>query len=112
MNKTWKPIAAGILSIISGAASILFGFLAFARAHNIDRALRHAGLDLIGFLLLVFGIFAITGGIFALLRKAWGLALAGAICAILSPGWLIGILATIFVSISKNEFDNHLSKAA
>jgi len=104
MVKTWKPTTAGILSIISGASGIIFGLLAFARAHSVERAFRHIGLDFIGFMLLVLGILAITGGIYALLRKVWGLALAGAICAILSPGWIMGVLATIFLSISKDEF--------
>jgi vacuolar-type H+-ATPase subunit I/STV1 len=105
MIKTWKPTTAGILSIISGAIGIIFGLLAFVRDHHIDRVIRHVGLDSIGFMLVVLGILAITGGIYALLRKVWGLALAGAICAILSPGWVMGILATIFVSISKDEFE-------
>lgn len=104
MIKTWKPTTAGILSIISGASGIILGLLAFVRAHNVERVIRHVGLDFFGFLLVVFGILAIAGGIFALQRKTWGFALTGAICAIFSPGWVLGILATIFVSISKNEF--------
>lgn len=106
MTKTWKPTTAGILSIISGASGIILGLLAFARADDVVRNMRHVRLDIVGFLLLVLGIIAVAGGIFALLRKVWGFALAGAICAIFSPGWALGILATIFVSISKNEFGN------
>lgn len=111
MTKTWKPTTSGILSIISGALGIIFGLLAFARAHNVERAFRHIGLDFVGFMLLVLGILAVTGGIYALLRKVWGLALAGAICAIFSPGWIMGILATIFVSISKDEFEKSPTSA-
>jgi hypothetical protein len=106
MIKTWKPTTAGILSIISGASGVILGFLLFVRAHRADTAIRHGRLDFLGFLLLIFGIVAIAGGVSALLRKVWGFALAGAICSILSPGWILGVLATIFVSIAKDEFDN------
>jgi len=39
-------------------------------------------------------------------RRCWGLALAGAICALLIPPQLIlGILAIIFVILGKDEFE-------
>jgi hypothetical protein len=104
MTKTWKPTTSGILSIISGAMGMIFGFLTFARAHKVVNVNRQSGLHLLGLLLFVLGAIAIAGGIFALLRKIWGLALAGSICAIFSPGGIMGILALIFVSISKEEF--------
>ena len=50
----------------------------------------------------VLGIVAIVGGISAIRRKRFGLALAGAICAILSG--ILGILAVIFVALRKREF--------
>lgn len=51
----------------------------------------------------ILGIIAIVGGISALRRKMFGLSLAGAICALVSG--LLGILAVIFVSLSKREFE-------
>jgi len=55
---------------------------------------------------LAFGIAAIIGGIYALKRRKWGLALAGAICALIaSPGFVLGALAIIFVSMGKGEFE-------
>jgi len=53
--------------------------------------------------LLVLGIIAIIGGISALRRKRFGLSLVGAICAL--PTGILGILATIFISLSKKEFE-------
>jgi hypothetical protein len=50
-----------------------------------------------------FGIVAIVGGVFALKRRVWKLALAGAILAIVSMPFL-GIPATIFVAKGKKEF--------
>ena len=104
MKKTWKPTTAGILAIVSGASGIILGILAFIRATHVDRVFRHLGLDFFGFLFVVLGILAISGGITALQRKSWGFSLTGAICAIFSPCCVLGVLATIFVSISKNEF--------
>ena len=53
------------------------------------------------------GIVAVIGGIFALRRRAWGLALTGAILSLpLMPplGPVLGILSIIFVSKGKGEF--------
>ena len=50
----------------------------------------------------VLGIVAIIGGISAIRRKSFGLALAGAICAL--PSVILGILAVILVALGKREF--------
>jgi hypothetical protein len=55
-----------------------------------------------GILILVLGAIGIAGGISALNRKSFGLSLAGAICIL--PTVLLGILAIIFVSVSRREF--------
>ena len=97
--KTWKPTAAGILSIISGT------FIVWYRLSELIRI----GSSPVG---IILGLIAIVGGIFAIRRRVWGLALAGAICAIVPPhpwGFLIwtpvlGILAVVFVVSSKREF--------
>ena len=60
-------------------------------------------LTIIGGLLLVLGIIAIAGGVSAVRRKSFGLSLAGAICAFI-PLNLFGLLAVIFVSLGKREF--------
>ena len=57
---------------------------------------------IVGILILVLGAIGIAGGISALNRKSFGLSLAGAICIL--PTALLGILAIIFVSVSKKEF--------
>jgi hypothetical protein len=51
----------------------------------------------------ILAILEIVGGIFALRRKTWGLALAGSIAAAL-PVNILGILAIIFLAMSKDEF--------
>jgi hypothetical protein len=59
---------------------------------------------LIAIPLLCLNILAIVGGIYAIRRKGWGLALAGGICSIF-PSQVLGVLAVVFIAISRKEFD-------
>jgi ABC-type Co2+ transport system permease subunit len=104
MQKTWKPTTAGILAIIAGAFQVIMG-IAIAVVGGIGGAFLGMGwLGAIGAPLIVLGIVAIVGGIYALRRKIWGLALAGCICALVGP-WFLGIPAIIFVCMGKGEFE-------
>jgi hypothetical protein len=117
---TWKPTTAGILNIISGAGGIigfffllLFGMIIVNAASwggftEQDIETLSVGLSATVFIVLaiisaVLGILTLIGGIFALKRKLWGLALAGSIASAIS-GSLLGILAIIFLAMSKDEF--------
>jgi hypothetical protein len=105
MTKTWKPTVAGILSILAGAASLLIGVGSLARGALVGRLMWHWRWEVLAVLALALGIVAIIGGIAALRRQAWGLALAGAICALFPPHLsVLGILAIIFISLAKPEF--------
>ena len=120
MERTWKPTTAGILSIIAGAAGIaggvliaLFGGilgLVSALVGSLGEIAVSGFLDglggiigVIGAAAIGLGIVAIIGGIFALRRRVWGLALTGAILATSSMP-VLGVLAIIFVSMGKKEF--------
>jgi hypothetical protein len=114
-TNTWMPTTGGILSIIVGAmdliASLFMGFAACAGSMFMDDYYTTADYGFIstaffGFLafyLLILGLLSLTGGIFAVRRKKWGLALTGAITAFFGGG-ILGILAIIFVAMSKKEF--------
>jgi hypothetical protein len=94
------PIAAGILSIIPGMAYFVGGIMGFIGSGDLKNAQA-------GALYLVMGSTSLVGGIFALKRRIWGLALAGVICTIVTPPFystMLGIPATIFVAMSKKEF--------
>ena len=56
-----------------------------------------------GLMLVLIGALGIVGGVFALKRKNWGLALAGAIAGTVTF-FPCGIPAVIFVSLGKEEF--------
>jgi hypothetical protein len=104
MEKTWKPTVAGILTIIAGAFQIIPGIVIAAIGGFTGIFVGIPWLSAIGTPLIVFGIIAIIGGIFALRREVWGLALAGAIFALIAPWFILGLLAIIFVSLGKGEF--------
>ena len=107
---------AGILTIIGGCYGIGIGalvtvgggivgaieqFVAMEEMAGLGGILAGIGGGLIG-----LGVVALIGGIFALKRKLWGLALAGTICAIpLVPlGTVLGIISLIFVLKRRREF--------
>ncbi len=104
MKETWKPTAAGILCIIAGVIGVIVGIV-IAAVGSIGWFFWMPWFSAIGVPIIVLGIIAIIGGICALKRKIWGLALTGSICAFLGPWGLLGILAIIFVSLGKGEFE-------
>lgn len=111
MEKTWKPTVAGVLCILAGAADVGLGILVLVAGGIIREAFAFTEIARLADLVIaispvwfVLGIVAIIGGIYALRRKVWGLALAGSICA-LSGYSIFGVLAIIFVAMAKSEFD-------
>lgn len=121
--KTWKPITSGIMTIISGCYGIGFGAAMGIGASIIDQLLGDKWIGNVpvvpsmsgivymiatfSIIFIALGVIALIGGIFALRRKRWGSALAGAILSIpLFPvGTILGILSTVFLSKSKGEFE-------
>ena len=45
-----------------------------------------------------------TGGIFALQRKNWGLALTGAIFTLV-PTFVLGVVAIVLTALARSEFE-------
>ena len=123
-TKTWKPLVAGILDIVSGASRIIGSIVAILGILFFIPVAITGGPGLVpdmpnwmipGVLssILIIGvvfifivaILSIIGGIYAVQRKKWGLALAGSIAAIFGSS-IMGILATIFTAMSKDEFES------
>jgi len=115
--KTWKPTTAGVLEIVAGAFQLVAGAATILVAGGVAGGMRLAELPRfslliplpviagIGLPLLVLGTIALLGGISALQRRRWGLALAGGICTLLPMQTLLGILAIVFVAMSRDEFN-------
>lgn len=113
MEKTGKPTVAGIFNIITGVIGILWAIGLFIGYGVVSDAWCVptgyipdfvAGIILaMAIPILILAILALLGGIYSLLRKLWGLALAGSIAAILLF-FLLGVPAVILIALSKNEF--------
>jgi hypothetical protein len=77
MKKTWKPIVAGILGILSG----LCYFIPFIMLCSVSEDAELEERELAGMLAFIsilfspFTLLAVVAGICALVRSAWGLAL-------------------------------------
>jgi hypothetical protein len=61
-------------------------------------------LIVVAIFIFVAGVLSLLGGIYALQRKKWGLALAGSIVSVFGP-IILGIPAIILTAMSKDEFD-------
>ena len=106
MERTWKPVTGGILSIIAGAIGVIGGIIGacFRAAYGPHfPGMVGFGYAVMAIPLIILGAVAIVGGIYALKRKIWGLALAGSICSFFCV-WILGIPAIVFIAIGKNEF--------
>jgi len=114
----------GILSIISGAFGVLWlGWmvLMILMLRSMTEGAFYGGAMpfemfnimatvyiFMGVVLTLTGVLGIVGGVFALKRKYWGLALAGAIAGAITF-FPCGIAAIIFVVKSQREFLQYLS---
>jgi uncharacterized membrane protein HdeD (DUF308 family) len=112
--ETGKPVVGGIFSIVCGSLNILFGILiliASIVAGAMDQSYINPGRDIattlitiVAFFLVILGILSIIGGIRALRRYSWGMALAGAILSIISVIWVLGVPSVILIALSRKEF--------
>ena len=111
-----KSQVAGILTIISGALGVLgMGCMLIlirmmrifletdpTMPREVFRIMTafYLGIGVVG---LLIGVLGIIGGVFAIMKKYWGLALAGAIAGIFTF-FPCGVAAVVMVSMSQEEF--------
>jgi hypothetical protein len=100
MQRTWKPIVGGMLSIASGLPFLIIGLLMLFGEYE-----ETAWLALVWFspFLLVFGVVPIIGGIFAIRRRRWILVLLGSIGGV--AAFYLAIPAIVLIAISRSEFE-------
>jgi len=117
--KTWKTRAAGVLAIVSGVLAVsqwvtvavlevlALGWLPMGSLAGLGAVVAAAFT-----IAIATGIVAIVGGVFALKRRRWRLALAGSICAIFSVVFLpilvnvpLAIAAIVLVVLGRGEFE-------
>lgn len=119
-TRSGKLTAGGIIAIIAGVLGLINSLImAFSVSVFINLVkelsmseLDSSTLDILNTILVTFGvigivlsILAIVGGAFALNKKNYPFALiCGGIFSIFTGGIVLGILAIIFISMSRNEF--------
>jgi hypothetical protein len=115
-NNSWMPNTAGILNIIAGAFSLIallflgigIMYFSFAEISNTSMHIGASELMIIFWVIaipkILISILAIVGGVYALKKKLWGLALAGSIAAVLSS-FALGVASIIFTIMGKNQFE-------
>jgi hypothetical protein len=113
VQKTWKPSLAGALIISSGILGIfvMLTISLFLWAMGQGVAEGYGSADnispsifiILGVAAALPGLVAVGGGILCIQRRKWGLALAGAIAAIIYLS-VLGIPALVFLITSREEF--------
>ena len=115
-----KPLIAGIFLIIAGLLGILTWSMALAVDSSMLQSVIPADspisleqlqsiLVTCGIIGCILSIFALVGGIVAVKRKAWGLAVVGGILGLFTIGpfflaSIIAVIGLILVIISRKDF--------
>jgi hypothetical protein len=98
------PIAGGILLVLGAIAYLYLGAIMVSGGTTWS-SLTGGVSDILtacGAIVLIFGIIALLGGIFAIMRKYWALALIGGILAIPT---VLGLIGMILIAVSHKDFD-------
>lgn len=103
MLKSWRAITAGVTSIIAGLIGIGGGAIVSLMGDFVSESGGIFGFEPFGVPTIILGIVAVTGGIFALRRRVWWLAVTGAIFSIPCMP-VLGTLSIIFVALADQEF--------
>lgn len=93
-------VAVGVFGVVTGPILVVLAFLVPIAQESSRITALFIG---IGVLLAISGAIAIVGGVYALQRKRWGMALAGSIAAFI-PSRIFGIVSIILTVLSKSEF--------
>jgi len=112
---TMMPMIGGILLIVAALIGISFwAYLmavgsALASFMPVGGGLVQTIILVCGGIEIVFGILMLLGGVMAIRRKMWALALVGAILGLFTFGWyglssILSLVAIIILAIAKKEF--------
>jgi uncharacterized membrane protein len=108
MKRTSSPAIAGVINIVIGSLNLLLVLgviiiIAWVSSDYYFDEITMPFLWVVFIVLLIFSVPSIIGGVYALQRKNWVMALIGSITSFLS--WnIIGLIPLILVIVSKDEF--------
>jgi len=111
MDRMWMPTVAGVFGIIGGTLTLIFVMVVVVFGSTIGEVFGFGvswEWNTFAIPLISSASIAIIGGVCALRRRLWGLALAGSIGALIGPWGIFGVLAVIFVSLGKVAFSHSL----
>ena len=112
------PLTAGILDLVAGIPALIIGIVLAASLGMLGALIGGLGgvpgvgaiMGAIAVPLIIFAIIAIVGGVFAIRKRTWWLALVGSIFAFLAglplilPAIFLGIPAIVFTIMGKKHF--------
>ena len=101
-------VLGGVMAILAGVLALGQGLLLLVASSSVSYIPGSGSVCFCGGLDALFGIGALVGGISAIQRKSFAIALVGAIVGMLGLGLLIGalfgLIAIICIAISRQEF--------
>jgi uncharacterized paraquat-inducible protein A len=108
---TWMPLVAGILDLVAGVPALILGIALAVGLGMLGGLIGGLGgipglgaiMGAIAVPMIIFAIIAIVGGVFAIRRRIWWLALVGSIFALLCA-WFLAIPAIVFTVMGKKYF--------
>ena len=110
-QRTGKPVAGGALLLVAGVLAMINFAILIAAGSGFESLFPGLGsiLAVCGIIGMIFSILALLGGVLAIMRKMWGLALVGSILGLLTIGPLfvssiLSLVALILIAISREEF--------
>jgi len=116
-QKSALPVIGGILLCINSLMAIISGIYGVAAGAEAFAVFKTIGLEDIGTIIMVISVIFIVialfvgfGGVMAIMRKKWGVALAASIVGIFLIGFwctgtLVAIAALILIAVGKKHFN-------
>jgi len=108
MEKSWRPVTAGILNIVSGVWALCWVFV-LALGGGITSLISSVPqwvptlLFVLSIPFALLALLSIIGGICAIQRKHWGWGLAGSISSLFCC-FLLGVVSIILLTVSRDEY--------
>lgn len=108
-KQTMMPVIGGILVLISALYEIYAGLvLAFwsdtmGSIMPVDFGLDTLGI-VCGIIIILLALIGVLGGIFAIQRKRWTLAIVGAVFSLMGLYFIVPLVGLILIAVSKDEF--------
>lgn len=106
-RQSGSPMVGGILAILAGLLAFIQGII-LVMGSTMFAVIGSGSVCFCGTLELVFGFMSMLGGRCAMKSENFTLAIVGAVLGMLAfgfiIGFLLGLLAVIFIAMSHNEF--------